>query len=50
VRKLDALLATPMKQPPPPGRKFCRLAAIHVRLAFAGLRQVEERLELFELF
>jgi hypothetical protein len=50
MRKLDALLATPMKQPPPSGDEFGRLTAIYLRLAFTGLRQVEERFELFELF
>ena len=50
LRKLDALLATPMKQPPPSGGEFGRLAAIYLRLAFTGLRQVEERFEPFKLF
>jgi hypothetical protein len=46
VRKLDA----PMKQPPPSGGEFGRLTTIYLRLAFTGLRQVEESFELFELF
>jgi hypothetical protein len=50
VRKRGALLATPMKQPPPSGREFGGLTAIYARLAFAELRRVEERFELFELF
>ena len=50
LRKLNALLASPMNQPPPPGGELGRLPAIYLRLAFTGLRQVEERFELFELF
>jgi hypothetical protein len=50
LRKLSALLASPMTQPPPSDREFGRLDAIYLRLAFTGLRQVEERFELFELF
>jgi hypothetical protein len=50
ARQLNALLATPMSQPLPSGGEFGRLAAIYLRLAFTGLRQVEERFELFELF
>jgi hypothetical protein len=41
MRKLDARLATPMKQPPPSGGEFGRLTAIYLRLAVAGLRQAE---------
>ena len=50
MRKFDALLATSMKQPSPSGGEFSRLTAIHLRLAFAGLGQVKESFELFELF
>jgi len=39
-----------MSQPFPSGGEYCRLGAIYLRLAFTGLRQVEERFELFELF
>jgi hypothetical protein len=39
-----------MKQPPPSGGEFGRLTAIYLRLAFTGLRQVEERFEPFKLF
>ena len=50
ARQLNALLPTPMSQPLPSGGEFGRLAAIYLRLAFTGLRQVEKRFELFELF
>jgi hypothetical protein len=50
LRNLNALLATPMKQPPPSGGEFGRLTAIYQWIALPGLRQVEERFELFELF
>lgn len=49
-RKGDALLATPMKHPPPSGGEFGRLTTIYLRLAFTGLRQVKESFEPFELF
>jgi hypothetical protein len=39
-----------MKQPPPPGGEFGRLAAIYLRLVFVGLRPAKESCELFELF
>ena len=39
-----------MSQALPSGGEFGRLAAIYLRLAFAGLGQVKERFELFELF
>ena len=50
MRRFGALLAVSMKQPPPSGGESSRLTAIHLRLAFAGLGQVKESLELFELF
>jgi hypothetical protein len=50
MRRLDALVPTPMKQPPPSGGELGRLFAIYLSLAFTGLRHVEQRFELFELF
>jgi hypothetical protein len=50
LRKVNALLATPMNQPGPSGGEFGRLTAIYLWLAFTGLRPVEERFELFKLF
>jgi hypothetical protein len=50
LRKLNAPLASPMNQPPPSGGEFGGLTAIYLRLALAGLRQVEESFELCELF
>jgi hypothetical protein len=50
LRKLNALLASPMTQPPPSGREFGRLSAIYLWIALAGLRQVKQSFELFELF
>jgi hypothetical protein len=50
MRKLDALLAIPMKHPLPSGGEFGRLSAIYLRLAFARFGQVKESFELFELF
>ena len=49
TRRLYALLATPVKQPPPSGGEFGRLAAIYLWLAFTRLRQVGS-LRAFELF
>jgi hypothetical protein len=48
--KLDALLASAVNQPPPSDGELGRLAAIYLRLVFAGLRQAKESCELFELF
>ena len=42
--------ALEVTSPPPSGGEFGRLTAIYLRPAFARLRQVEERFELFELF
>ena len=49
-KKLGALLPNPTNQPTPSGRKFRRLATIDLRLPIAGLEQVKESFELFELF
>ena len=48
--KLNALLASPMNQAPPVGGELGRLTAIYLWIALAGLRQVEQSFELFELF
>jgi hypothetical protein len=50
LMKLNALLASPMTQPPPSGGEFGRLTAIYLWIALAGLRQVKESFELFEFF
>ena len=50
MRKLNTPLASTIGQPPPSGGEFGRLTAIHLRLTFVGLSQVEERFEPFELF
>jgi hypothetical protein len=39
-----------MNQPPPSGGELGRLSAIYLRPALAGLRQVKQSFELFELF
>jgi hypothetical protein len=50
LRKLNALLASLMSQPPPSGGELGRLTPIYRWLAFAGLRQAEQSFELFEFF
>jgi hypothetical protein len=39
-----------MNQPPPSGGEFGRLTAIYLWVPLAGLGQVKEGFELFELF
>jgi hypothetical protein len=50
LSKVGALLASPMNQPPPSGGEFGCLTAIYRRIVVAGLSQVKESFELFELF
>jgi hypothetical protein len=50
LRKLSTLLPSLMNQPPPAGGELGRLTAIYLWIALAGLRQVKQSFELFELF
>jgi hypothetical protein len=50
LRELTALLPSLMNQSPPAGGELSRLAAINLWFALAGLRQVKQSFELFELF
>jgi hypothetical protein len=46
---LDALLASPTRQPAPSSGEFGRFIPIYLRITFARFRQVEESFKLFEL-
>jgi hypothetical protein len=50
LRTVDALVASPSRQPPPSRGKFCRFIPINLRIVVARLRQIEEGFQLFELF
>ena len=50
LRTLNASPASPMNHPLTSSGEFGRLTAIYQWIALAGLRQVKESSELFELF
>jgi hypothetical protein len=50
LRRLNALLPSLTKQPPPSGGKFGGLASIDLRLPIGRLRPIKERFKPFELF
>jgi hypothetical protein len=50
LRKPNTRLACLINEPTPSGSELGRLTTVYLWIALAGLRQVKESFELFELF